>query len=91
MPTGSARRAASAGLMIDVRDVVALERGRLVDAERADARAAQRGEVAAGAEVGAEVAGERADVRARRALDAHVDVDEAVAAVAARGARTPTR
>ncbi len=60
-------------------DVVPLERAGLVDPERADARAAQRREVPAGAELGAEVARERAHVGARRALDAHVDVEEAVA------------
>ena len=47
----------------------------LGDRERPDAGAAQRGEVTADAERGAEVAGERADVGARRALDAHVEVD----------------
>lgn len=51
------------------------DRGIVVDRERANTRAAQRREVPTDAEGGAEVAGERADVGARRAIDDRVNVD----------------
>src|SRR4051794_24398089 len=66
---GSGRRDECGG------DVEALERLRILDPEVADARAAKSGEVTADAERGAQVAGERTDVRARRAHDAHVEID----------------
>src|SRR5262249_13557311 len=52
-----------------------VERHRLVDRERADPGTAQCGEVTADAQGHAEVTGERAHVRARRArhVDVHVD------------------
>ncbi len=51
------------------------DRGVVVNCEGADTRAAQRREVPADAEGSAEVAGERADVGARRAVYDRVDVD----------------
>ena len=56
----------------------------LVEGERADGRAAQRREVAAHAELGAEVAGDGPDVGAARAADRDVDVEPVAGCV-----RTP--
>ena len=53
-----------------------LERRRAVDAERADAGATQRGQMASDPECGAEVASERADVGAARAVDDDVEIEE---------------
>ena len=54
-----------------------VERARLVEPESADARAPQRGEVAADAERFSDVAGQRPDVGAARAVHLDVDVDHA--------------
>ena len=66
-----------------------VERRAPAEAEPADPGAAQRGEVAADAERGAEVAGQGADVGAGRHLDLDVDVEHGVAAGLGRG-RTPS-
>ena len=50
-----------------------VDRGR--DVERADARAAQRRQMTADTEIRTEIAGERTDVRAARAVDDDVEVD----------------
>ena len=60
------------------RDVDGLEVAGIRHPERTDPRASQRGQVTADAEAHAEVAGERADVGAGRALDAHLEVEVAV-------------
>ena len=57
-------------------DLLVLEGAGLGEAVGADGGAAQRGQVAADAEGGAEVAGEGADVGAARAADQRVDVEE---------------
>src|SRR6185312_5172055 len=58
-------------------DVQGFEWGGIREPERADSTAPERREVTADFEHGAEVASERADVGARRALDPHVEIEKA--------------
>ena len=60
--------------------VQVVQGARHLERERTDPGAAQRGEVPANAEGGAEVAGKGAHVCAGRALDGHVDVEQVVGA-----------
>ena len=55
-----------------------LEGPRSAERERSDRRTTQRGQVSAGPEPRAEVAGDRADVGAAGAPDRHVEVDAAL-------------
>ena len=89
--TGMAARTASASESVtgSARWASSSQRGGLRYSKRSDAGPTQRGEMTAHAEPGAQVPGQRPDIRTRRALDDHVDVEQIARDRADRGQLEP--